>query len=96
MTDTHFCCSILEDHIFSAGRKGFSIIPVYFPELRESYIFFLQSRNLDASEIEFNHTIIDQAINFCPWCGTKLSEIVSEKKDFIQEIATKNRHLIKI
>ena len=94
MEKEFFCCAILKDHMQAAGRKGLSIIPVKNLQKVDEYVFFLQSRSHDAQEEISKHTVIDQAISYCPWCGKKLSDMVELDRHFISDMAKQNQHLV--
>jgi hypothetical protein len=91
-----FCCESFKERINSAGQKGFSIIPVENPYIKDDYAYFLQTRNVDETDNESRHIIIETGILYCPWCGSKLTEVTKKNKDAIAEIAEKNKHLIKL
>jgi len=96
MDNNDFCCTALKDRIENAGSKGFAIIPVKNPFKADEYAYFLQSRNVDESDDTSRHTIIDTGILYCPWCGTKLTEVTRMNKEAIAAIAEKNRNLIRV
>ncbi len=80
----------------NAGKRGFSLIPFKTLTSTNEYVFFFQFRSDDLGEKSARLVINDVTIKFCPWCGTKLSDIVTSNKSVIEEIALKNRNLIKI
>jgi hypothetical protein len=97
MENNEYCCSIFKEHIDEAGHKGFAIIPFENPSKVDQYVYFLESRSADYDDDkEMRHITIDRAISYCPWCGTKLTEVTKMNKDAIREIAEKNKHLIKL
>ena len=79
-----------------AGRKGFAIIPFNNPLEIDAYVYFFQSRSADFDDVVSRHVTIDMTITYCPWCGTKLTEVTRLHKKIIAEMAIKNQHLIKI
>jgi hypothetical protein len=94
--DVHFCCINLTTTIVEAGRKGFSVIPfkhennLYSNEL---YSFFLQYR--DTEFIDNNNcTMAQQAVKYCPWCGTELSILASQKEKDMAYYAARNSKMI--
>ena len=92
MNKSRFCCDLFSDQVNEAGLKGFSIIPtnIYTGE----YHFVLQSRNLEPDDKTGKLYIIQQVIHYCPWCGSKLSDIIDINKPEIIKIAEKNKHLV--
>lgn len=88
-----FCCEIFSDFINEAGQKGFSIIPTDIYSLNK-YHFVLQARNLDLNEKNGKLFIAQQTIHYCPWCGTKLSDIIDNNLSDIIKIADKNKSFI--
>ncbi len=92
--ENQFCCDFFTENIMEAGRKGFSIIPCKV-DIENSYYFLLQFRSLDYKEESDSNVIISQrAIKYCPWCGTKLSDIVKSHKKGIEQIADRYKHLV--
>lgn len=90
-----FCCDILTENILEAGRKGFSIIPCRI-ETEDSYYFVLQFRSSDETGHNNQHLFIGQrAIMYCPWCGTKLSDLVTSHKKRIETLANAYQHLVR-
>ena len=61
-----FCCTILKDHMYSAGFKGLSVIPFKNPLKVDDYVFFLQSRSVDVEDKNSSYTGVDVAISYCP------------------------------
>ncbi len=96
MERDNFCCSAFKDRLHNGGHKGFAIIPVKSLLKSEEYAYFFQSRNVDENDEKSRHTIIDAGILYCPWCGTKLSEVTRLNREAITEIAKRNQHLIKV
>lgn len=96
MENDLFCCASFKDLIYEAGHKGFGIVPFKNPLEKDEYVYFLQSRAADFNDETSRHTTIDMTIGYCPWCGTKLTEVTRLHKEAIVEIARKNKHLIKI
>ena len=97
MENNGFCCIPFGDHINDAGHKGFAIIPFKNPLEEDQYVYFIQSRSADIDDDEESrHITIDIGIGYCPWCGTKLTEVTRMNKEAIAEIASKNQRLIKV
>jgi hypothetical protein len=88
-----FCCDLLSENILEAGRKGFSIIPCKM-ENEDSYYFILQCRSADYKDNDTTVFISQRTINHCPWCGSKLSDIIKFNKIELDAIAWKNEYLI--
>jgi hypothetical protein len=88
-----FCCDLLTENIIEVGRKGFSIFPCKI-ENDDSYYFILQFRSLDYPLDNPGLTVSQRAIKYCPWCGTRLSDIVELNKREIEMIAHRTKHLI--
>lgn len=95
MEDYGFCCASFRDLVNEGGRKGFAIVPFKNPLEKNEYVYFLQSRTADYNDETGRHITIDMAIGYCPWCGTKLTEVTKMNKEVIADIAMKNAHLIK-
>jgi hypothetical protein len=87
-----FCCSLLSSWFDSAGSKGFSVIPMLYED--NTYTVFLQARNQDVEIREGKLTVGQQAIMYCPFCGTKLSKVVKRNKEGIEFYAKKNIDLL--
>jgi hypothetical protein len=86
-----FCCDIFTELLNEAGNKGFSIISV---EYQDTYRFFLQSRNLDYRDHkDKSFSIAQRSINFCPWCGADLSEVIANNIHDISAFSKKNSYL---
>lgn len=88
----NFCCSISADLFDDAGRKGFALLPEKMDE--GDYIIILQSRNLDIEAVEGKLTVIQRAIGYCPFCGSKFDEVIEQHIDEIESYANKNRKLL--
>jgi len=87
-----YCCGNFKESVEMVGSKGLSIIPEHIEEFNLNF-FVIQYRNYDIGhEIEVKTLSIgNQAIHFCPWCGSNLSKLISDNlKEFI-ELAEKNK-----
>ena len=85
-----FCCDIFFGMIMEAGKQGFSIVPT---SLDETQYFVFQARSVDFNRNESSF-VLQQSIHFCPWCGTKLTNIISKNADHIRKLSLKNKELI--
>jgi hypothetical protein len=88
----NFCCSQLSSWFYNAGSKGFSAIPKLSED--DSYTIFLQSRNQDVEVRDGMLSVGQQAISYCPFCGTKLSKVIKRNKEGIEFYAKKNIDLL--
>lgn len=84
----NFCCTQLSTWFYEAGKKGFSAIPGKFED--GTYTIFLQGRNQDFEIKDGRLTVLQQAINYCPFCGTSLSKVVRRNEKGIAFYADKN------
>ena len=91
-----FCCPNFTDKINDAGRKGIAIIPVKIPYEPDKLAFFLQFRSADPDDKNQKLVVADVAIHYCPWCGSKLSDVAELHKTELTKIAEKNKNLISI
>ena len=96
MDINNFCCASFRDLIHEAGHKGFAIVPFKNPLKKDEYVYFLQSRSADFDDEVSRHFTVDMTIAYCPWCGTKLTEVTRMNKEVIAAIAEKNQKLIKL
>jgi hypothetical protein len=87
-----FCCSPLSTWFYCAGSKGFSAIPKLYED--GTYTIFFQTRNQDIEVREGKLTVSQQAIHYCPFCGTKLSKVIKRNKEGIEFYAKKNVNLL--
>lgn len=86
-----WCCSAYEGNFENAGMRG---LAVFADESDSQLKFILQFRAAD-SGIELKTSQLDQpvslvtdsVIQYCPWCGSKLSEVY---RDQIEDIVKKN------
>ncbi len=88
-----FCCSVLSDTLYSAGQKGYSVIPAEMENKKGDYYFIFQFRSADQNQTEGRLIVNEVAIKYCPWCGTKLSSLMESFREEIQILAKKNEHL---
>ena len=93
-----FCCEIFSSFVENIGKRGFSIVPGSKMNLRS---FFLQSRTHDelktispGSETltetvnnSARSSVIQQAIKFCPFCGTNLDRWIKKNKSTFDRLA---------
>jgi len=95
-----FCCDRLQARMADAGQRGLAVLVRRLPEL---YIFYLQSRTAAAGEEEqllglnlpVRMNIVSSiGIVFCPWCGTRLDDLVSVAPERFAAIAKQHEHLI--
>jgi hypothetical protein len=84
MEKSKFCCSIFLEALESVGQKGFSILPKKLSG-EDDYFFVLQGRSKDLSEV------FQQAIKYCPWCGTKLAEVIWINREVIKTLYENNK-----
>lgn len=88
----NFCCSQLSTWFSAAGKKGFSVVPKKYED--NSYTVFLQGRNQDAELKEGRVTILQQAISYCPFCGSELNIVMSQNIEKIEYYAAQNKDLV--
>jgi hypothetical protein len=96
MDNNGFCCASFRDLIHEAGSKGFAIVPFKNPLERDDYVYFLQSRSVDFEDQMSRHITVDMTIGYCPFCGTKLTEVTRMNKEAIEAIAEKDRKFIQV
>jgi hypothetical protein len=87
-----FCCDILGDMFEDAGKKGFSVVPER--QGKDTYHIFLQGRNQDTELKEGKLTVFERAISYCPFCGSKLSDVIDKHKVQIDLYADRNKSLL--
>ena len=93
-----YCCEPFGNLIENAGQKGISI--VLKSELDITF-FCLQSRGVNAADCdrakrgELKLAGINLAhqtgVQFCPFCGTKLSNWIATHKTEVQELITRSK-----
>jgi hypothetical protein len=71
-----WCCPPFEGHFQEAGLRGTAVFAANTEG--ESPLFILQFRSTEGerptSEVKGLLTLVsDTVINFCPWCGVRLS-----------------------
>lgn len=82
-----FCCALFRAAMTTPGRRGTSIIPHRHPRFGDA--FYLEFRAIDEP---FEGTFkgppdipivvtTEQAIKYCPWCGTKLEKFYRKSFD---------------
>lgn len=97
-----FCCDLFESLVDNAGRRGFSIIAGAQLDLRA---FFLQSRthndpiidpsNDRSQSLPLNHSLIFQnAIKFCPFCGTDLKRWIGSNERAFAKLVSEHKELL--
>ncbi|HYG49826.1 MAG TPA: hypothetical protein VD905_02935 [Flavobacteriales bacterium] len=88
MKNINSCCDTFLWKVSEIGKKGLSIIPI-----KESDIlyFALQGRSHDVSEVADKHSMFQQAIRFCPWCGKDLQNLITENKIELAKLAELNK-----
>lgn len=89
---SEFCCDILDDMFEQAGRKGFSVVPEDVGE--NVFHIYLQARNQDVELKEGKLTVLEKGISYCPFCGTKLSKLLSGNKEKVAYYAARNISLL--
>lgn len=95
-SDDRFCCSIAEDLAASAGTRGLAMFVAQIIDGRDS--FFLQFRAIDEGEAVVGSpgqglmtTVADQAIFYCPGCGTELADFYNLNKELLRREGLKLR-----
>jgi len=89
---TVLCCELFSEMINEAGKKGFAFIPKNIEP--GQYIIFLQSRNQDTDDITDKLTVIQQAVRYCPFCGTELQQVIQKNKVLIEALFEKNKRFL--
>ncbi len=72
------CCDNFENRLSEIGVKGFSLLAT---KIANQYCFVLQARSQDIDKKEGTLSVIQTTIHFCPFCGTKLSEVINKNKN---------------
>lgn len=96
MTAPHpaLCCPILASLAGDAGRRGLSVVAVGV-EAGTGH-FAMQSRGCDAAAVESLQSqqgtgviniLTQQALRFCPSCGTNLATWVSKHRESFDALA---------
>jgi len=86
----NYCCSLLEEKMHEAGRRGFAIIPSTY---NNTFSFFLQFRSVDFKKNkEVSNSFGQMGITYCPWCGKKFKQSINKEK--LNELAEKHKHLV--
>lgn len=94
-----FCCAGFKNRIEAAGGRGIAILA---NQTATGVIFLLQSRGIafeDVKRIEPNSDLPDITINvsyevglqYCPWCGRQLQELVDASPAAFEQLANNNR-----
>lgn len=84
-----FCCNNFESNFNEAGKHGLSVL---IKKDIDGYIYFVfQSRTIvnESRQITFQNSI-----KYCPWCGTKLEDIIDENKKQVNEFVEKHKGLL--
>lgn len=93
------CCSVFRAHLFEAGERGLSIIVV---DNGGTPLFQLQSRGIARRDIEALRAgpMLDAevlinlsrrvGIQYCPWCGYRLSKLLRRARDFYRDLIQKH------
>jgi hypothetical protein len=94
-----YCCSGLENHIRFAGDRGLAVL---VQKLSGRFIFSLQSRGIAyRDEIKIRPAPMDLVINvasevaiqYCPWCGRQLQELVALAPSRFSDLANSHERL---
>ncbi len=88
-----FCCDILSEKASEAGRKGFSVLMAKM-KTEEKYYFVLQCRSADFDSHGDKAFVSQIAIHYCPWCGSKLADLITTNPEDFAEMEKSTRHLI--
>jgi hypothetical protein len=94
----NYCCDGLRVRLSCAGERGLALIAC---ETSSGHIrFVFQSRGLAfGDEEKWKPIPIDVKINvsaetglqFCPWCGQDLGELVEKSPEFFRALAAEHR-----
>ena len=76
------CCSVFSTLIESAGKRGFSVVG-HMILGRNCFVF--QSRNRDFEDKERMHFVVQQVIQYCPFCGVELQELILRNENSFEE-----------
>lgn len=99
------CCDVLTLAIEYAGDSGISIAVATY---KGAYSFRLQSRGVSFSDIAVACTkssdprdlvinlCSEQVIHFCPWCGTRLSELKGIDDAWLSGVVSRHAPLIRM
>jgi hypothetical protein len=99
-----FCCSVFHTYVQAAGKKGISIVA----HCQEGFRFYcLQARVCDYEDegkmknIPWDENIprflrlVEQAgVQFCPFCGVKLENIISQHLGDFDNLAKTHEQLL--
>jgi hypothetical protein len=97
--DEMFCCFGLQNVVKEAGNRGFAVLAL---KMRNGITFLLQSRGIahaDQGRVApgFPVTInisSETGLRFCPWCGTRLQDLVEASPACFEQLAEKHITLI--
>lgn len=95
-----FCCKGLQQLIANAGQRGLSVLVWKSPE---KTTFLFQSRGIDIKDetklklgpLDLILNVSNEtALNFCPFCGRALAELLEKSGDFFSGLAKQHSALL--
>lgn len=92
MNQPEFCCDMLSEMASEAGRKGFSVLMAKM-KTEEKYYFVLQCRSADFDSYGDKAFVSQIAIHYCPWCGSKLADVITTQPEAVEKMEKSTRHL---
>ena len=95
-SENKLCCPTLFTLMKEAGKKGYSVIP-FQEENTDDYNFIFQFRSVDSKyypENKANIVVAETVITYCPWCGTKLTEVAKVYKTEIDKLIREKQYLL--
>jgi hypothetical protein len=97
-----FCCAPLQNHVTAAGSRGLAVLVRKTPE---GIRFLLQSRGVafedvgklrpmpGSPDLKIN-IVCDTGLQFCPWCGQRLQELVKIAPEGYDDLAEAHKPLL--
>lgn len=84
-----FCCNNFENNFNEAGNNGLSVLVK--KDFDGDVYFVLQSRAIVSASRQIT---FQNSIKYCPWCGTKLTGVIEETKEQLNEFIEKHKGLL--
>jgi hypothetical protein len=102
--DKMFCCPPLQNHVGAAGNRGLSVL---VRRTCEGIRFLLQSRGIAVEDVDKLRPVpgspdlkiniaYDAGLQFCPWCGRRLQELVEIAPEAYDDLAKTHKPLLSI